>query len=69
MAEPSMYERAKVRVKALLTPRRPATDEEAEKARAGAEEANKALPSWLSGRDAVLRKREQLRKLDEQTRE
>jgi hypothetical protein len=35
----------------------------------GAEKINSLLPAWLSGRDAVLKKREQLRKLDEQTQE
>ena len=45
------------------------TDEEVAKAKAGAEAINKALPAALSGRAAVLKKREQMRQMDKMLEE
>jgi hypothetical protein len=54
---------------AKLLKRKESTPEEVESAKAGAEAINKALPQAVSGRAAVLKKREQFRKLDEVMKE
>ncbi len=64
-AEP-WYRRAMRR--AGLLARRDATAEEAERARAGAERINTALPEFVSGRPAVLKRREYYRQADEASR-
>jgi hypothetical protein len=56
--------------KALKREKKPeAIDEEAAKGKAVAEELNKRLPMAVSGRAAVLKKREQMRKMDEMLEE
>ena len=60
---------AKARAAALMRPAQPDVEQDAARARAGAEDINAALPDALSARQAILRKRQQLRDLDEQTRE
>ena len=44
-------------------------DEQAEGAQAASEEVSKALPKVVMPRDAVVKKRADLKKIDEQTRE
>jgi hypothetical protein len=53
----------------LLTRKPPPTEEEVAEKKAVAEELNKKLPTALSGRAAVLKQREKLRRLEEATKE
>ena len=55
--------------KALLKKKPEPTEVEVEEKKAVAEEMNKKLPLAVSGRQAVLKKREQLKQLDEATKE
>ncbi len=55
---------------ARVLKRKPETTEhEVKEAKEGAEAMNKALPKSLSGRDAVLKKREQMRQIDKMLEE
>ena len=53
----------------LLRKSPPKKEDEAEKAKAGAEEIAKELPKELMPYDAVKRKRARLQQLDEETKE
>jgi hypothetical protein len=53
----------------LLNRKPPPTEEEVAEKKAVAEELNKKIPTALSGRAAVLKQREKLRRLEEATKE
>ena len=61
---PSLMQRIIARLRS-----KPATDEEAAQAKAGAEKIAKKLPSAVMPMDAIQRKRQQLKDLDAQTKD